>query len=63
MPEMKSGDVKALIYDQIGLRPELQRIEYKYDDEMFDFEKNQTLEDIEMWSDDALYLKSIAYCP
>ena len=64
-PEMNSRNVKAMIYAKIGLRTEQQRIEYKDEDNKFVlFEEDDTLQNIESkWTDDTLYLKSVAYCP
>ena len=57
--------VKALVYDQIGLRPEQQQIEYKGEDNTFVmFEEDDNLHKVKtIWSEEALYLKSVAYCP
>mmetsp|Transcript_945 Transcript_945/g.2639 ORF Transcript_945/g.2639 Transcript_945/m.2639 type:complete len:548 (-) Transcript_945:44-1687(-) len=65
IPEMTSEDVKALIFGKIGLRPELQQIAFKdQDNALVLFEEPDTLQMIEtMWRDDALFLKATAYCP
>ena len=62
---MNSRNVKAMIYAKIGLRTEQQRIEYKDEDnKSVLFEEDDTLKNIESkWTDDTLYLKSVAYCP
>ena len=62
---LTSEEIKPLIYLKTGLRPKLQRIEYKNeDDDVILFEATDTLESIGAFSGEAsLYLHAISYCP
>ena len=65
IPDFTLDDLKAMIYDHINLRPELQRIEFKNDDgNLVVFKETDTLKSIEAASTEvSLYLHAIPYCP
>ena len=65
IPGFTLADLKAMVYDHIGLRPDQQLIRYKHGDgDLIQLKDTDTLESIETATGEvSLYLHAIPYCP